>query len=94
MNKTPTPRTDAQEGFSADYAITFDGAPTGFVVASDFARQLERELNQAHEDGAELSKMLKEVLAALEAERSRARVLQAQLNEANSNKRWDEQSKL
>jgi flagellar biosynthesis chaperone FliJ len=98
-----TPRTDAKrEAIRGNRSI--------FVILeldhmADFARQLERELNTAHADGAKLSEAVTKLSNALKAEKQRVFELLGEIDqkhqalrkeeaEQNSNAWWNVQSKL
>ena len=63
-----TPRTKA---FMAELSSRCDDWSWFAQRVEDFARQLERELNQAHTDGAKLSETVIKLADALKAEKQR-----------------------
>jgi hypothetical protein len=58
MSDRPTPRTDAEKrhAFISDHTRGY--RPAGLVVRIDLARQIERELAEAREEGEEQARLL------------------------------------
>jgi hypothetical protein len=76
MNETPTPRTDAEIDDARNVALEFEcktpppkRGDNVYVVSADFARQLERELNNSIkiQDGMAMT------ILSLQAERDQLR---------------------
>jgi hypothetical protein len=83
MNTTPTPRTDSEIEDARNVALEFTcknpppkRGDNVYVVSADFARQLERELNEAQDwvkASMESASIASATIARLESERDQLR---------------------